>query len=182
MPREAARAATELDTGGTVVIVSGGGWGLGDLRGATDAALKCAPSTRVVTICGRNERLRSQLEQVWADDSRVRVLGFTEQMPELLAGADVLIHTTGGTTALEARVVGCRLINYGHAAAHVRAHHRALGRSGLAEYAHDRPALAAALKRTLMAPRSARLDGSTLPEAASVVIAIGRRRESISAL
>ena len=123
MPREAARAATELDTGGTVVIVSGGGWGLGNLRGATDAALKCAPSTRVVTICGRNERLRSQLEQVWADDSRVRVLGFTEQMPELLAGADVLIHTIGGTTALEARLVGCRLINYGHAAAHVRAHH-----------------------------------------------------------
>jgi processive 1,2-diacylglycerol beta-glucosyltransferase len=180
MSREAARAATELDARGTVVIVSGGGWGLGDLRGATDVARECAPATRVVTICGRNERLRSELQQAWADDSRVRVVGFTEQMPELLAGADVLIHTTGGTTALESRVVGCRLINFGGAAAHVRAHHRALSERGLAEYARDRTALGPALNRALTAPLPGRLDLTSLPEAADVVVTIGRRRESIS--
>jgi hypothetical protein len=30
--------------------------------------------------------------------------GFTARMPELLAASDVLVHTTGGTTMLEARV------------------------------------------------------------------------------
>ena len=99
---------------------------------------------------------------------------FTTQMPELLAAADALVHTTGGTTALEARVTGCPLVNYGTAAAHVRAHHRAMAALDLAEHAADRRALGPALARTLARGRRTPLDVSALPDAAEIVVRVAR--------
>jgi UDP-N-acetylglucosamine:LPS N-acetylglucosamine transferase len=97
-------------------------------------------------------------------------------MPELLAAADALVHTTGGTTALEARVVGCPLINYGTGPAHVRAHAQAMAKLGLAEWASGRRSLGAALSRTLARERPAPLATDGLPDAASVVVDLARSR------
>jgi UDP-N-acetylglucosamine:LPS N-acetylglucosamine transferase len=102
------------------------------------------------------------------------VLGFTEQMPELLAAADALVHTTGGTTALEARVTGCPLINFGRSVAHVRAHARALADQGVAEWAPDLPALGESLSRVLGRPRPAPWDIEALPDAADLVVDVAR--------
>ena len=96
-------------------------------------------------------------------------------MPELLAASDALIHTTGGTTALEARVVGCPVINYGMGPAHVRAHARAMAARGLAEWAPNRAALPAALTKTLQRARPAPLQTAQLPDAAELVVARARR-------
>jgi processive 1,2-diacylglycerol beta-glucosyltransferase len=174
----AARAALELPADRPVVVVSGGGWGLGDLPGATAVALAHDPELYVVCLAGRSPETYSRLESSFADNQRVRVVGFTEQMPELLAAADVLIHTTGGTTALEARVTGCPLINFGTGPAHVRAHARALAELDLAEYAPDLPSLAPALTRTLARGRRDPLDLSELPYAAEQVVGLvsGSRR------
>ncbi len=43
----------------------------------------------------------------------MRVLGFTDRMPEVLAAADVLVHSTGGVTCLEARAAGTPVVSYG---------------------------------------------------------------------
>jgi UDP-N-acetylglucosamine:LPS N-acetylglucosamine transferase len=171
-PRAEARAATQLPDGSTVVLISGGGWGVGDLAGAADATLRATSGDAVVVcLAGRSERVRSQLEACFAADPRVRVLGFTTQMPELLAAADALIHTTGGTTALEARIVGCPLINLGTSPAHVREHARLMAERGIAAWARDRTAIPEALARTLAAPRPAPLDVAALPDAADLVVA-----------
>jgi UDP-N-acetylglucosamine:LPS N-acetylglucosamine transferase len=98
-----ARAALSLPLDGRMIAVSGGGWGIGDLGGAITVARSTAPDAHVIALAGRNEAVRAQLEGAHASDPLVRVLGFTEQMPQLLAAADALVHTTGGTTALEAR-------------------------------------------------------------------------------
>ncbi len=100
-PRRA--RALGLPAEGKVVLVSGGGWGVGDLEGAIDAALAladvdawsraCAAAT---TSCIRGSRAR------FAGEPRVRVEGFTEQMSDWLAAADALVHSTGGLTVLEA--------------------------------------------------------------------------------
>jgi processive 1,2-diacylglycerol beta-glucosyltransferase len=174
-PREVARAALGLSPEVPVVLVSGGGWGLGDLRGATEVALRAVPDCQVVSLAGRSERAHRRLGAAYGDDPRVRVLGFTERMPELLAAADTLIHTTGGTTALEARIVGCPLINYGTEPAHVRAHSRAMAEQGLAEWAPDRTQLGGALSRTLKRGRPAPLQVAQLPDAADLVVARARR-------
>jgi len=41
-------------------------------------------------------------------EARVVVLGFSKRMPELLAAADVLVHSTAGLTVLEALMRGCQ--------------------------------------------------------------------------
>lgn len=174
-PRPAARSALSLPPAGPVILVSGGGWGLGDLGGATDVALDAVPGAHVVVLAGRNQRTLEQLGARYRADERVSLLAFTDQMPALLAAADVLIHTTGGTTALEARMTGCPLINYGTGPAHVRAHARALAELGLAEQAPDRAALGDAVRRALAAGRREPQALAGLPDAAALVVGVARR-------
>jgi UDP-N-acetylglucosamine:LPS N-acetylglucosamine transferase len=172
--RASARSVLDLPQEATVVLVSGGGWALEDLQGAAEAALAALPEAIVICLAGRSSRTRTSLLGAFGDDRRVRVLGFTDRMPELLAASDVLVHTTGGTTALEARVVGCPLINFGSGVAHVRAHARALAEWGVAEWARDRAALGPALARTLARSRPASLAIDALPNAAELVAEVGR--------
>lgn len=169
-PRSTARAALGLPVERPVILVSGGGWGLGDLAGAAQTALDTIVGATVVCLSGRSDGLRRDLEQRFA--GRVRVLGFTDLMPELMSASDVLVHTTGGTTALEARLVGCPLINFGAGVAHVRTHARALAERGLAEWAPDRARLGPAIARALAARRPEPLDTSALPDAAGLIVAL----------
>jgi UDP-N-acetylglucosamine:LPS N-acetylglucosamine transferase len=174
-PPAEARAALELPPQRPVLLVSGGGWGLGDLAGTTEVALQMVPEALVLCLAGRSERAYARLSALYGSEPRVQVRGFTERMPELLSAANALIHTTGGTTALEARIVGCPLINYGTGPAHVRAHARAMAERRLAEWAPDRTALPVALSRTLAGPRPAPLQTAQLPDAAELVVARARR-------
>ena len=75
---------------------------------------------QVVCLCGRNEELRDQLARDFDGDGRVRVEGFTDDMPDWLAAADALVHSTGGLTVLEALMRGCPAISYGWGRGHVR--------------------------------------------------------------
>jgi UDP-N-acetylglucosamine:LPS N-acetylglucosamine transferase len=144
-------------------------------------ALDTGPDTLVLCLAGRSVAVREQLLTAYGDNPRVSVLGFSDEMPGLLNAADVIVHTTGGTTALEARVVGCPLINYGAGVAHVRAHAAALARRGLAEWAPTRPTLAGALRRALARPRPAPLSAAQLPDAASLVVAVARDASPVAA-
>ena len=91
-----ARRDLGLPPEGPVVLVSGGGWAVGDLEGAAEEALRLDDST-VVCLCGRNEGLRATLAERFAAEPRVRVEGFTERMPDWFAAADLLVHSTAGT-------------------------------------------------------------------------------------
>ena len=93
--RETARRRLGLRVGGRLVAVSGGGSGVGDLRGAVDAALGC-DDTDVVVLAGRNETRRASLEERYDATQRVHVWGFTERMDDVLRAADVAVHSTGG--------------------------------------------------------------------------------------
>ncbi len=166
--------ALPLDAG--VVAVSGGGWGVGDLAGAVRTALEL-DGVRVLLLCGRNEALRQRL--AGAFDKRVRVLGFVDDMPTLLAATDVLVHSTAGLTVLEAHMLGCRVISYGWGVGHVRVNNRAFARFGLAEVVRSRRHLREGLERALAAPRTPHLDEfAELPAAAELVLALASRELS----
>jgi UDP-N-acetylglucosamine:LPS N-acetylglucosamine transferase len=164
-----ARRALELPEQPKIVVVSGGGWAVGDLDGAVRSALE-QEDTLVVVLCGRNELVRRQLEALYADSPRVRVLGFTERMGDLLAASDALIHSTAGLTVLEAHVRGCPTISYGWGRAHIRANNEAFLRFGLADVAADRTALPGALRRALATRSAPNLSFAGLPAAASVIL------------
>jgi UDP-N-acetylglucosamine:LPS N-acetylglucosamine transferase len=166
-----ARRLLELPAEGKIVLVSGGGWGVGDLATSIDAARELDVAL-VVALCGRNEALRGRLETAYAGDSRVRVVGFTEHMNEWLASADALVHSTGGLTVLEALMRGCPTISFGWGRGHVRVNNHAFQRFGLADVARTRGELVAALQRTLAERHVSDLSFAVLPSAASLVLAL----------
>jgi UDP-N-acetylglucosamine:LPS N-acetylglucosamine transferase len=167
--RDQARRDLEVPDGDRLVVVSGGGWAVGDLEGAVAAALD-VPDTLVVALCGRNEDVRARLAADFAGQPRVRVEGFTDRMGDLLAAADALIHSTAGLTVLEAHVRGCPTVSYGWGRAHIRVNNQAFTRFGLAEVATTRPQLAQALRRALARRREPDLSFAQLPSAASLVL------------
>jgi processive 1,2-diacylglycerol beta-glucosyltransferase len=132
--RRAARRALGLDPELPLVLVSGGGWGVGDLRGAIEGALG-VELLQVIVVCGDNEPATRRLSGHYSSHSRVRVLGYTHAMAELLGAANVLVHSTGGMTCLEAAAQGCPVIAYGFARGHVRHNTRAMVRHGLIRHA-----------------------------------------------
>lgn len=167
-----ARRLLDLPSDGGVIAVSGGGWGVGDLDGAVQTAVD-AGAAAVVVLCGRNETVANRLRARFVATPQVRVLGFTEQMSEILAAADVLVHSTAGLTALEAQIRGTHVISYGWGVAHLRKNNRAYERTGLAQVAHDRAGLEVALRRALAAPRAPwQPVYAALPSAADLVLGL----------
>jgi len=112
------RRALGLPEDGRMVVVSGGGWGVGDIAGAVKEFVKVG-------------------EVVFAGEPRVRVYGFTDKMPEILAAADVLVHSTGGVTCLEARAAGTPVVSYGLPVGHARLNTREMAALDLVRLAND---------------------------------------------
>ena len=170
-PRDPGEARRELGLppDGPVVLVSGGGWAVGDLEGAAEEALRLEGST-VVCLCGRNERLRAALADRFAAEPRVVVEGFTERMPDWFAAADLLVHSTAGLTVLEAIMSGCGVVSYGWGLGHVRVNNEAFVRFGLAEVARSRAELAPAMRRALAAKPAPDDSFARLPSAASEIL------------
>jgi processive 1,2-diacylglycerol beta-glucosyltransferase len=166
-----ARAALGLPASGQVILVSGGGWGIGDLARAVEVAAGI-PGTTVACLCGTNQALRARLAAAFAGEPRVRVEGFTDRMCEWLAAADVLVHSTAGLTVLEAQMCGTWAISYGWGIGHIRANNRAYRRFGLADVAATPQALREALLLRLAAPRAVDRSFAELPEAADEVLAL----------
>ena len=171
MPRTrvAAREALGVPAHARLVLVSGGGWGIGDLEGSIDAALS-AEDTLVVCIAGRNESAREKLTQHYADNERVQVLGFTEQMSDWMAAADAMVHSTAGLTVLEAHIRGCPVVSYGFSAGHLRANNAAFERFGLAEVARSEHELASTLRHLTRERRPPDSSFASLPSIASRVL------------
>jgi processive 1,2-diacylglycerol beta-glucosyltransferase len=146
--RFAARRELGLDPESPLVIVSGGGWGVGDLRGAIEGALG-VDLLQVIVVCGENELVTRRLSDHYSSHSRVRVLGYTHAMADLLAAANVLVHSTGGMTCLEAAAQGCPVISYGFARGHVRHNTQAMVRHRLIRHAKDSHELTRELHQAL---------------------------------
>jgi processive 1,2-diacylglycerol beta-glucosyltransferase len=172
--RAEARAALGLPLVGPVVVVSGGGWGVGDLETATRSVL-AQPGATAVCLCGSNAGVRTRLSERFGRDPRVRIEGFTTRMCEWLAAADALVHSTAGLTMLEAELCGTWAISYGWGIGHIRVNNRAYRRFGLAAVATTPPELAAALRAALAAPRPRPSGYADLPTAADAVLELSRR-------
>jgi UDP-glucose 4-epimerase len=172
--RRDAREALDVPAHARVVLVSGGGWGVGDLEGAINSALS-GDDTLVVCITGRNEVAREKLEQRFGDNEQVRVLGFTEQMSDWMAAADAMIHATAGLTVLEAHIRGCPVVSYGFSAGHLRANNAAFERFGLAEVAGSSHELESVLRHVTRERRSPDSSFASLPSVASRVLSVRPR-------
>jgi UDP-glucose 4-epimerase len=175
-----AREALRLPEEGKIVVISGGGWGVGDLAGAIDTALE-TEAVMAICIAGRNEGLRQRLGKRYGAEPRLRMIGFTDRMSDLLAAADVLVHSTAGLTVLEAQIRGCRVISYGFGVGHIRVNNLAYERFGLAQTARSREELGPALRRALADPREPDPAFARLPSPARLVLQARQRVQPLPA-
>jgi UDP-glucose 4-epimerase len=179
-PREEARRALGLPADAQVIAVSGGGWGVGDLASAVEASL-AVPEAIVLALCGRNDKLRARLAKRFPDEPRLRLMGFTDRMGDVLAASNALVHSSAGLTVLEAIIRGCPVVSFGFGYGHVRASNAALERFGLAEVVRKRRDLGPAIERALA--KHPEPDGSFArrPSTASLIFSDERRVKPVPA-
>ena len=177
------RRALGLPEHGRMVVVSGGGWGVGDIAGAVGEFTKVDEVSSILCLAGRNEQLAEKLTSEFADEERVHVLGFTERMPEILAAADVLVHSTGGVTCLEARAAGTPVVSYGLPVGHARLNTRAMADLALLRLANDTDELREHVRASFSGEDGADEPATHAgPAAVDVVLDAPRRVEPIPTL
>jgi UDP-N-acetylglucosamine:LPS N-acetylglucosamine transferase len=102
--REEARERLGLGAEEFVVLVTGGAWGLGAIADGVESLVHLGgPPLHVVAVCGKNAQLEARaraLEDVGPD--RLTVFGYIDNMPEMMAAADVVVTNGAGVTVLEA--------------------------------------------------------------------------------
>ncbi len=105
--RPAARESLGLPEDAEVVAVMGGAWGLGPV--AQLAATLADQGRHVLAVAGRNQELLERLRSVSGTRPRLRPVGFSPAVAEIMAAADLVV-TTAGMTCFEARAVGRGLV------------------------------------------------------------------------
>jgi processive 1,2-diacylglycerol beta-glucosyltransferase len=148
LSRSKARARLALGDDTPVILVSGGGWGVGDFEGALAVGLE-VENSHVICLAGRNEELHGRLTALVSDRGldagRLQVLGFINHMDTLLAAADVIVHSTAGVTCLEAMARHCPIILYGAPPGHALAAATRMHDLGVATHAESSEELQRAL-------------------------------------
>lgn len=93
------------------VLVMGGSLGLGPIVEAVRSLLALPQRHLAVTVVtGTNEHLAEELRRLCGTDRRFEILGFTDQIPRLMAEAALLITKPGGVTCAEALACGVPML------------------------------------------------------------------------
>lgn len=132
LKREVTRASLGLPATGPVVLIVAGSEGMGDIPGVV-GTLSDADIADVIILCGRNKRLRKQLDGM----HRVLPLGWRKDVPDLMAAADVLVHNAGGLSLTEALTAGLPAVTFKPIPGHGLANARVLEESGLVPWPRD---------------------------------------------
>jgi processive 1,2-diacylglycerol beta-glucosyltransferase len=109
--REALLAKHGLDGTRPVLLQLAGGFGVGPIEKLFGALMRVETSLQVVAGCGKNATLKRDLERLTPPPRhKVKVLGFTKEMHELMAVADLVISKPGGLTTSEALASGAVMV------------------------------------------------------------------------
>ena len=131
-----------------VVLISGGAWGLGHIDRGVEALLGVEPPVHVLAVCGKNTGLMAELEATRAGaPGRLTVFGYVDNMPELMAAADVVVTNGAGVTVLEALKTPRPVIAFSPLVGHGRAATAEMVRRDLALVADDATGLAHQVRR-----------------------------------
>ncbi len=111
--RPAIRQKLGLELSRRTVLLVGGGEGFGQVFEIARAVAQTAPQAQLLIVSGRNKDLKQKLENI-AWEIPTRIYGFVDNMPELMAAADLLITKAGPGTISEAFVAGLPIIISGY--------------------------------------------------------------------
>lgn len=100
-----------LDAERTTLLISAGGFGVGPIEHLMDSLMSLRHAAQVVAICGRSEEMFKRVERVARRQSpeanvRIKAVGYTTEMDEYMAAADLVVGKPGGLTTSEALARG----------------------------------------------------------------------------
>jgi processive 1,2-diacylglycerol beta-glucosyltransferase len=139
--RDTVRSNLGLSPEDRAVLVVAGSWGVGDVV-ATVEAIGQSGEFHPITVCGRDNNLRAELETRGFGT----VIGWTDEMPALMSAADALVENAGGLTCMEAFAVGLPVITFRPIAGHGKDNAEMMARAGVNCYARDESELQTILR------------------------------------
>lgn len=93
-----------------VMLQLAGGFGVGPIEKLFRGLLSIEVPLEIVVVAGRNEQVKRELESMEVPSRhRAKVLGFTDQMDELMCVADVVLSKPGGLTTSEVLARGAAM-------------------------------------------------------------------------
>jgi processive 1,2-diacylglycerol beta-glucosyltransferase len=158
-PKEplAMRRKHGLAEGAFTILVSAGGFGVGPVEHIIQALSRLAHPAQVVVVCGRNDELKTRLARIvrkTTTASRVsfKLLGFTTEMDELMAAADLFVGKPGGLTTSEALARGLPMVVINPIPGQEERNSDHLLEEGIALRCNNLPALAYKIDRLIDEP------------------------------
>lgn len=108
--RAATRKRQGLSNDRPVLLQLSGGFGVGPIEKLYRGLLALPTPLHVVAVAGKNQATREQLAQVPVPPQhKATVLGFTDQIDELMCAADVVLTKPGGLTSSEVLARGAAM-------------------------------------------------------------------------
>jgi processive 1,2-diacylglycerol beta-glucosyltransferase len=94
-----------------IVLQMCGGFGVGPVEAIYKSLLSIDTPLHVIVVAGKNEALKQELSQLAVPPRhRASILGFTKEMHELMAIADIVVTKPGGLTTSESLASGLPMI------------------------------------------------------------------------
>lgn len=87
------------------ILLMGGSFGAGNVKDEFKRLLSISKDIQIIVVAGRNAGLKEKLEKVLANtitNKKVHILGFTNNVNELMSISDILVTKPGGLTTTEA--------------------------------------------------------------------------------
>lgn len=106
-PREEVLIELGLNPEKRTVLLMGGSFGAGNIKGTLDDLAEIDRDFQILVITGRNTSLKKSLEEritEYNSNINIKVLGFTNIMNDILPATDILVTKPGGLTTTEALI------------------------------------------------------------------------------
>jgi processive 1,2-diacylglycerol beta-glucosyltransferase len=98
-----------LDPSRKTVLVMAGTYAAALIKEIGNVLLSI-PNVQTVFICGKNEALKKELEQEFKDEHGIRVLGFVEDIPQLMNISACIVTKAGAVTLSEALAMNLPIV------------------------------------------------------------------------
>ena len=109
LDRTAARKHLGLDASAPVILIAAGGYGIGPVEQLVRDLLALEKPWQIAAIAGKSEQVKKKLDAIASSagnlpsaKSRLVPVGFTKEMDQYMAAADLLVGKAGGLTTSEA--------------------------------------------------------------------------------
>ena len=109
--REAVLTRYGLRSDRPILLISAGAAGGEYTQTIVQQTLRMANDFQAVVVCGRNDQLKSHIEGLVAfNRDRYRVLGYTNDMPDLMRTATLFVGKPGGLSSSECMAAGLPMV------------------------------------------------------------------------